>query len=100
MHTIRYKEKNEGTFITDLQFDNDKCYLVFNWTINHDEEYPSYRHEIGPSLLVHAKSQKHDFLIEMPVEIPENLLLTKLIQKVKLSYVSLSTKFPSNIAVI
>ena len=82
-HQIWYREKNEGIFITDLQFDNDKCYLVFNWTINRDEEYPSYRHEIDPSLLVRVASSKYDFMIEMPVKIPENPLLTKLIQGAK-----------------
>lgn len=82
-HSLWYRGRNEGIFITDLQVDNGRYYLVFRWTTNHEGEYPSIRHEIDPSLLVPCKSDAQDFLIEMPVDIPENPLLAQLIQEVK-----------------
>jgi hypothetical protein len=82
-HTIWYKGKNEGKFITDLQVEYGKYYLVFNWTTTHDGEYPSYRHEIDSSLLVPLGLPNQDFLIEMPVKLPDHPVLTKLIQEAK-----------------
>lgn len=82
-HMLWYQGINAGSFITDLQVDEQKAYLVFQWTENHDGEYPSYRHEIAPRLLVPAKEQSHDFLIEAPVEIPESPTLTKIVEEAK-----------------
>lgn len=82
-HSLWYKGKNEGIFTTDLQFDGNKCYLIFEWAMNFHRKHPLFRHEISPKLLVPTPSAAHDFLIEMPVEIPENPVLTKLIQEAK-----------------
>lgn len=82
-HALWYRNQNEGMFVTDLQFDFDGCFLVFEWKSGHEGEYPAYRHKINPSILVETPMATHDFLIQSPVEIPENPVLTKLIQEAK-----------------
>ena len=82
-HTLWYKNKNEGVFITDLQVDEGIPYLVFQWCTNHDGEFPEYRHPISPDLLRKTSGNAYDFLIEFPVEIPESPVLSKLIQEAK-----------------
>ena len=82
-HTLWYMNRNAGIFITDLQIDEGIPYLVFQWCENHDGEFPEYRHPIHPQILKPASCDAHDLMIEAPVEIPENPVLSRLIQEAK-----------------
>ena len=81
-HTLLYRGKSEGIFITDLQYDEPDWYLVFYWCDRGEGYYPSLRHPIDSSRLRAAKSSSHDFLIEMPIEIPESDAMTEMIRMV------------------
>ena len=80
-HTVWYDGKTVGIFVTDLQFDEDAWYLVFEWTTRYEGEYPSSRFPIDPSLLVPSPDQGHDFLLQEPVEIPMSTRMTDLLSR-------------------
>ena len=46
-HSLLYQGKNAGMFSTDLQWDEGAWYLVFDWTTNHDGEFPSLMGSAG-----------------------------------------------------
>ncbi len=79
-HTILYRGQNEGIFKTDLQFDEGLWYLVFEWTTNHDGEFPSVRHPVDPKDL---KPFGDELLLEFPVEIPDHPFVTEAIAVAK-----------------
>ena len=80
-HTVWYDVKTVGIFVTDLQFDEDVWYLVFEWTTRYEGEYPPTRFPIDPSLLVPSRDQGHDFLLQEPVEIPTSTGMTDLLSR-------------------
>ena len=82
-HTLVYRGQSEGIFITDLQYDEPDWYLVFDWCDRGEGFYPSLRYPIDVTQLRAAKSSAHDFLIEMPVEIPESDAMTEMIRNAK-----------------
>ena len=60
--------------VTDLQCDEGQWYLVFEWTTNHDGEFPSLRHPVDEHLL--KPLQGDIVVIEFPIHIPESAEMT------------------------
>ena len=80
-HSLWYDEKST-IHVTELQWEDDVWYLVFQWTERSEGRYPSIRHAITTSRLVSAPSQNRDFLINDPVEIPTSKQMTDLLGQV------------------
>jgi hypothetical protein len=79
-HSLWYRGENAGLFSTDLQFDEGQWYLVFDWTTNHDGEFPSIRH---PAPMHDLQGSPDNLVFSRPVEIPENDDLTAMIDHAK-----------------
>ena len=79
-HTLWYRGQNVGLFTTDLQWDEGIWYLVFEWTTNHDGEFPSIRH---PAPMDDIQGTPEHMVFSRPVEIPEREDLTALIEQQK-----------------
>ena len=80
-HSIQYRGRNEGIFKSDLQHDEDRWWVVLEWTTNHDGEYPSLRHPVEDHDL--RPLGPAEVLLECPVEIPEHPTATEVIATLK-----------------
>jgi len=77
-HAASQNGKQMGMFISDLQEEEGRWYLVVEWQGNHDGEFPALRLEIDPRLLRSAPSPRHQFFLEHAVEYPGNWQLPRL----------------------
>lgn len=83
-HTLWYRGKNEGIFITELVSQRGKWYFVYDWQVGPDgKESPGFLCEVDPLRLKPAKCDAYDFMIEMPVKFPEHPELTGFIEAAK-----------------